>query len=80
MHILVCTLTLTWYAQEKGGWVDGWMDGLSIAGGSSLGPRHEALVAQLPHQQALILSRVPIFGGVQTKVSWRSPLTSQYSR
>ena len=36
------------------------MDGLSIAGGGSLGPRHEALASQRPYQQALILFRVPI--------------------
>ena len=33
-----------------GGWMDGWMDGLSVAGGCSQGPRHVALAAQLPNQ------------------------------
>ena len=42
------------------GWTDGRMDGLSIAGGGSLGPRHEALAAQRPYQQALILFGVPV--------------------
>ena len=34
------------------------MDGLSIAGGGSLGPGHEA--AQRPYKQALILFGVPV--------------------
>ena len=36
------------------------MDGLSIAGDGSLGPKHEALAAQRPHQQALIVFGVLI--------------------
>ena len=41
------------------GGMDGWMVG-ALRGGSSLGPKHEALAAQCPYQHALILFRVPI--------------------
>ena len=33
--------------------MDGWMDGFSVAGGGSLGPRREAPAAQGSNQQCL---------------------------